>query len=60
MALNLAVGDFARYVVDGRTVFSGRLAYTRGMWSGIITRQGARVDEVLTSHVRPVNTKEDA
>lgn len=60
MALILAVGDFARYVVDGVTVFSGRLAYTRGMWSGISTRQGERVDEVLTSHVHPVNTKEDA
>lgn len=58
--MTLAVGDFARYVVDGRTVFTGRLAYTRGMWSGISTRQGARVDEVLTSHVHPVNLKEDA
>lgn len=57
--MNLAVGDFAR-ASWGRTVFTGRLAYTRGMWSGISTRQGERVDEVLTSHVHPVNTKEDA
>lgn len=58
--MTLAVGDFARYVVNGKTVFAGRLAYTRGMWSGISTRQGERVDEVLTEHVRPVNAKEDA
>lgn len=58
--MTLAVGDPARYVVDGKTVFTGRLAYTKGRWSGISTRQGERVDEVLTSHVCPVNTKEDA
>lgn len=60
MAIYIPVGDLARYVVDGVTVFSGRLAYTRGMWSGISTRQGERVDEVLTEHVHPVNLKEDA
>lgn len=54
------VGDFVRYVVDGRTAFTGRLAYTKGRWSGISTRQGERVDEVLTEHVHPLNLKADA
>lgn len=55
-----AVGDIVRYVVDGVTAFTGRLAYTKGRWSGISTRQGARVDEVLTEHVHALNLKADA
>lgn len=55
--MNAEVGDFVRYVVDGKTVFSGRLAYTKGRWSGISTRDGQRVDEVLTEYVVPSNPK---
>lgn len=54
------VGDIVRYVVDGKTAFTGRLAYTRGRWAGISTKQGARVDEVLSEHVRPLNLKADS
>lgn len=55
-----AVGDIIRYVVDGRTAFTGRLAYTRGRWAGISTKQGARVDEVLSEYVRPLSLKADS
>lgn len=55
--MSAEVGDFVRYVVRGKTVFSGRLAYTKGRWSGISTRDGQRVDEVLTENVVPSNPK---
>lgn len=51
----MSVGDLVRYEVDGKTVFTGRLAYVKGSWAGISTAGGTRVDEVLAAHVKPVS-----
>jgi hypothetical protein len=45
----IKVGTPVAYVVDGKVVWTGTVAYFTGEWTAI--HDGERIDEVLTSHV---------